>query len=96
MPRRINYYVDSIHPEQLMLNIASGSLAQEKILKLHASLRRSSSAGAARVVRSRVTVPKKRPTVFDNHCLISKRPVRGLSDFGSSGIQTSILPGAAN
>ena len=29
---RINYYVDSIHPEQLMLNIASGSLAQEKIL----------------------------------------------------------------
>jgi alkanesulfonate monooxygenase SsuD/methylene tetrahydromethanopterin reductase-like flavin-dependent oxidoreductase (luciferase family) len=30
---RINYYVDSIHPEQLMLNIASGSLPQEKILK---------------------------------------------------------------
>ena len=30
---RITYYVDSIHPEQLMLNIASGSLAQEKILK---------------------------------------------------------------
>jgi len=29
---RINYYVDSIHPEQLMLNIASGSLVQEKIL----------------------------------------------------------------
>jgi len=29
---RINCYVDSIHPEQLMLNIASGSLAQEKIL----------------------------------------------------------------
>ena len=28
----ISYYVDSIHPEQLMLNIASGSLAQEKIL----------------------------------------------------------------
>jgi alkanesulfonate monooxygenase SsuD/methylene tetrahydromethanopterin reductase-like flavin-dependent oxidoreductase (luciferase family) len=30
---RIRYYVDSIHPEQLMLNIASGSLAQEQILK---------------------------------------------------------------
>ena len=29
---KINHYVDSIHPEQLMLNIASGSLAQEKIL----------------------------------------------------------------
>ena len=26
---RINHYVDSIQPEQLMLNIASGSLAQE-------------------------------------------------------------------
>ena len=30
---RINFYIDSIQPEQLMLNIASGSLAQEKILK---------------------------------------------------------------
>jgi hypothetical protein len=30
---RINYYVDSIRPEQLMLNIASGRLPQEKILK---------------------------------------------------------------
>ena len=30
---RINYYVDSIHAEQLMLNIASGSLPQETILK---------------------------------------------------------------
>jgi alkanesulfonate monooxygenase SsuD/methylene tetrahydromethanopterin reductase-like flavin-dependent oxidoreductase (luciferase family) len=30
---RIRYYVDSVQPEQLMLNIASGSLAQEKILK---------------------------------------------------------------
>jgi len=30
---RISYYVDSIHPQQLMLNIASGSLVQEKILK---------------------------------------------------------------
>ena len=30
---RITYYVDSIHPEQLMLNIASGSLAQEKVLE---------------------------------------------------------------
>ena len=29
---RIGYYVDSIHPEQLMLNIASGSLPQETIL----------------------------------------------------------------
>jgi len=30
---RIKFYVDSIHPEQLMLNIASGSLPQEKVLK---------------------------------------------------------------
>ena len=30
--QRISYYVDSIRPEQLMLNIACGSLAQEKIL----------------------------------------------------------------
>jgi alkanesulfonate monooxygenase SsuD/methylene tetrahydromethanopterin reductase-like flavin-dependent oxidoreductase (luciferase family) len=30
---KIKFYVDSIRPEQLMLNIASGSLAQEKVLK---------------------------------------------------------------
>ena len=30
---KIRYYVDAIRPEQLMLNIASGSLAQEKALK---------------------------------------------------------------
>ena len=30
---KIKYYVDAMHPEQLMLNIASGSLAQEKVLK---------------------------------------------------------------
>jgi alkanesulfonate monooxygenase SsuD/methylene tetrahydromethanopterin reductase-like flavin-dependent oxidoreductase (luciferase family) len=30
---RISYYADYIHPEQLMLNIASGSLAQEKVLQ---------------------------------------------------------------
>ena len=30
---RISYYADRIRPEQLMLNIASGSLAQEKVLK---------------------------------------------------------------
>jgi len=30
---KMKFYVDSIHPEQLMLNIASGSLAQEKVLK---------------------------------------------------------------
>jgi alkanesulfonate monooxygenase SsuD/methylene tetrahydromethanopterin reductase-like flavin-dependent oxidoreductase (luciferase family) len=30
--QRISYYVDSIRPEQLMLNIASGSLSQEKVL----------------------------------------------------------------
>ena len=29
---RIKFYVGSLHPEQLMLNIASGSLAQEKVL----------------------------------------------------------------
>jgi alkanesulfonate monooxygenase SsuD/methylene tetrahydromethanopterin reductase-like flavin-dependent oxidoreductase (luciferase family) len=31
--QKITYCVDYVHPEQLMLNIASGSLAQEKILK---------------------------------------------------------------
>lgn len=30
--KRIGYYLDCIQPEQLMINIASGSLAQEKIL----------------------------------------------------------------
>ena len=30
---KIKFYTDSIRPEQLMLNIASGSLAQEKVLK---------------------------------------------------------------
>jgi len=30
---RIKYYVDAMHPEQLMLNIASGSLEQDKALK---------------------------------------------------------------
>jgi alkanesulfonate monooxygenase SsuD/methylene tetrahydromethanopterin reductase-like flavin-dependent oxidoreductase (luciferase family) len=30
---RISYYIDCMHPEQLMLNIASGCLAQEKVLK---------------------------------------------------------------
>jgi alkanesulfonate monooxygenase SsuD/methylene tetrahydromethanopterin reductase-like flavin-dependent oxidoreductase (luciferase family) len=30
---KIKFYVDAIHPEQLMLNIASGSLAQDKALK---------------------------------------------------------------
>ncbi|MGH7795762.1 MAG: LLM class flavin-dependent oxidoreductase [Candidatus Binatia bacterium] len=30
---RIKFYIDSIHPEQLMLNIASGSLAHDKALK---------------------------------------------------------------
>jgi alkanesulfonate monooxygenase SsuD/methylene tetrahydromethanopterin reductase-like flavin-dependent oxidoreductase (luciferase family) len=30
---RIRYYVDCLKPEQLMLNIASGSLAQEKVLR---------------------------------------------------------------
>jgi len=31
--RQIRHYIDCIHPEQLMLNIASGSLNQEKVLK---------------------------------------------------------------
>jgi hypothetical protein len=30
---KIKFYVNAIHPEQLMLNIASGSLPQEKVLK---------------------------------------------------------------
>lgn len=30
---KIKFYADSLHPEQLMLNIASGSLAQDKALK---------------------------------------------------------------
>ncbi len=30
---KIKYYVDAMHPEQLMLNIASGSLPQEKVLQ---------------------------------------------------------------
>jgi alkanesulfonate monooxygenase SsuD/methylene tetrahydromethanopterin reductase-like flavin-dependent oxidoreductase (luciferase family) len=30
---KIKFYVDAMQPEQLMLNIASGSLAQEKVLK---------------------------------------------------------------
>ena len=30
--KRIGYYVDCIQPEQLMLNIASGSLSQEKVV----------------------------------------------------------------
>ena len=30
---KIKFYVESLHPEQLMLNIASGSLAQERVLK---------------------------------------------------------------
>jgi hypothetical protein len=30
---KIKFYVDAMHPEQLMLNIASGSLAQDKVLK---------------------------------------------------------------
>jgi hypothetical protein len=30
---RINYHVDSIRPERLMLNIASGSLSQEQVLQ---------------------------------------------------------------
>ncbi len=30
---KIKFYVDSLHPEQLMLNIASGSLAQDKALE---------------------------------------------------------------
>ena len=31
--RQIRYYLDCIQPEQLMLNIASGSLSQEKVVK---------------------------------------------------------------
>jgi hypothetical protein len=31
--KRIHYYSDRLRPEQLMLNIASGSLAQEKVLR---------------------------------------------------------------
>jgi alkanesulfonate monooxygenase SsuD/methylene tetrahydromethanopterin reductase-like flavin-dependent oxidoreductase (luciferase family) len=31
--QRLKFYVDAMHPEQLMLNIASGSLAQEKVLE---------------------------------------------------------------
>jgi alkanesulfonate monooxygenase SsuD/methylene tetrahydromethanopterin reductase-like flavin-dependent oxidoreductase (luciferase family) len=30
---KLRFYVDSIHPEQLMLNIASGSLPQEQVLQ---------------------------------------------------------------
>ena len=30
---KIKFYVDSLRPEQLMLNIASGSLPQDKVLK---------------------------------------------------------------
>jgi hypothetical protein len=30
---KIRFYVDSIRPEQLMLNIASGRLDQENVLK---------------------------------------------------------------
>jgi alkanesulfonate monooxygenase SsuD/methylene tetrahydromethanopterin reductase-like flavin-dependent oxidoreductase (luciferase family) len=30
---KIKFYVDSLQPEQLMVNIASGSLAQDKALK---------------------------------------------------------------
>jgi alkanesulfonate monooxygenase SsuD/methylene tetrahydromethanopterin reductase-like flavin-dependent oxidoreductase (luciferase family) len=30
---KIKFYIDAIHPEQLMLNIASGTLAQDKALK---------------------------------------------------------------
>jgi len=30
---KIKFYVDSLHPEQLMVNIASGSLAQDNALK---------------------------------------------------------------
>ena len=30
---KIKFYVESLHPEQLMLNIASGSLPQDKVLK---------------------------------------------------------------
>jgi alkanesulfonate monooxygenase SsuD/methylene tetrahydromethanopterin reductase-like flavin-dependent oxidoreductase (luciferase family) len=30
---KIKFYIDAMHPEQLMLNIASGSLAQDKVLQ---------------------------------------------------------------
>jgi alkanesulfonate monooxygenase SsuD/methylene tetrahydromethanopterin reductase-like flavin-dependent oxidoreductase (luciferase family) len=30
---KIKFYIDAMHPEQLMLNIASGSLPQEKVLR---------------------------------------------------------------
>jgi alkanesulfonate monooxygenase SsuD/methylene tetrahydromethanopterin reductase-like flavin-dependent oxidoreductase (luciferase family) len=30
---KLKFYIDSLQPEQLMLNIASGSLAQDKALK---------------------------------------------------------------
>jgi hypothetical protein len=33
MCREKKFYVDLMHPEQLMLNIASGSLPQDKVLK---------------------------------------------------------------
>jgi alkanesulfonate monooxygenase SsuD/methylene tetrahydromethanopterin reductase-like flavin-dependent oxidoreductase (luciferase family) len=29
---KIKFYIDAMHPEQLMVNIASGSLAQDKVL----------------------------------------------------------------
>jgi hypothetical protein len=29
---KIKFYIDALRPEQLMLNIASGSLPQEKVL----------------------------------------------------------------
>ena len=47
---KINYYVDSIRPEQLMLNIASGSLSTRASLEVDASLRRRGFARASRVV----------------------------------------------
>jgi hypothetical protein len=30
---KIKFYVDSVRPDQLMLNIASGSLPQQKVLR---------------------------------------------------------------
>jgi hypothetical protein len=30
---KIKFYIDAVRPEQLMLNIASGSLPQEKVLQ---------------------------------------------------------------
>jgi hypothetical protein len=30
---KIKYYVDALHPEQLMLNMASGSLPQDRVLQ---------------------------------------------------------------